>query len=77
MYLKKKKRRRYKKAICRAAMRKLMSYDFPGNIRELENIIERTCVFSERNILREKDIKFGHEFFRSEKRANNTQEQLR
>ena len=74
---KKKKEGDTKKKICRVALRKLMSYDFPGNIRELENIIERTCVFSERNILREKDIKFDHEFFGSEKRANNTQEQLR
>lgn len=47
------------------------------NIRELENIIERTCIFSERNVLREKDIKFDHEFFGSVKRANITQEQLR
>ncbi len=28
-----------------------MSHDFPRNIRELENIIERTCIFSEKKIL--------------------------
>ncbi|MFZ0889116.1 MAG: sigma-54 dependent transcriptional regulator [Candidatus Binataceae bacterium] len=28
------------------AMRKLMSYDFPGNVRELRNLIERACILS-------------------------------
>jgi len=50
-----------------------MSYYIPWNIRELENIIERTWIFSERNVLREKDIKFDHEFFRSERRSNISQ----
>jgi transcriptional regulator with PAS, ATPase and Fis domain len=28
-----------------------MNYDFPGNIRELENIIERAFIVSEKNII--------------------------
>jgi DNA-binding NtrC family response regulator len=32
-----------------AAMRVLASYDFPGNIRELKNLIERACILSAGN----------------------------
>ncbi len=32
--------------ISASAMRALMSYDFPGNIRELRNLIERACILS-------------------------------
>ncbi len=38
------------------AMRKLQSYRFPGNVRELENIIERAFIFSESGILEEGSI---------------------
>ena len=51
-------RKRPKKEISNCALKKLMTYDFPGNIRELENIIQRACVLSERNVLSEKDIIF-------------------
>jgi DNA-binding NtrC family response regulator len=29
-----------------AALQTLLSYDFPGNIRELRNLIERACILS-------------------------------
>jgi transcriptional regulator with GAF, ATPase, and Fis domain len=29
-----------------AALRRLMTYDFPGNIRELRNLIERACILA-------------------------------
>jgi DNA-binding NtrC family response regulator len=32
--------------ISAAAMRTLLSYDFPGNIRELRNLVERACILS-------------------------------
>lgn len=42
--------------ISEGGIRKLTSYDFPGNIRELENIIERAFIFCEDNVIREEDI---------------------
>jgi DNA-binding NtrC family response regulator len=37
------------RTINEAAMRVLVSYDFPGNIRELKNLIERACILSAGN----------------------------
>ncbi len=34
----------------------LLSYDYPGNVRELKNIVERLVVLSEKGIIREMDI---------------------
>ncbi len=46
-------------AVSKEAMEALMEYDWPGNIRELQNIIERAVVLAEnKNILEIKDIGF-------------------
>lgn len=38
------------------AMQKLIFYEWPGNIRELENIIERAVVFSKQTVIQSIDI---------------------
>lgn len=65
------------KRINQGAIRKLMAYDFPGNIRELENIIERACVLSDGAILGERDIIFDHSVGGSKESINITPESLK
>lgn len=38
-------------SVTSASMKKLMEYSWPGNVRELENVIERSYILSEGNIL--------------------------
>ena len=40
------------------ALHKLMSHSWPGNIRELKNIIQRTMVFHDENQIKPEDIAF-------------------
>ncbi|MFC2084199.1 sigma-54-dependent transcriptional regulator [Bacteroidota bacterium] len=42
--------------ISKEAMDKLMKYDYPGNVRELENIIERAVVLARDNMLTSSDL---------------------
>lgn len=42
--------------LSREAMNKLMKHDFPGNVRELENIIERAVVLCRGNTILERDL---------------------
>jgi two-component system response regulator AtoC len=39
-----------------AAMEKLFAWDFPGNVRELENILERAVIFCEASVIGADDI---------------------
>ena len=38
------------------AMRLLMSFEWKGNIRELQNVIERAVIFAEDNVIKTSDI---------------------
>jgi two-component system response regulator PilR (NtrC family) len=42
--------------ISSAALMRLMNYDYPGNVRELENILEHAVAVANRNILTEDDL---------------------
>jgi formate hydrogenlyase transcriptional activator len=44
------------KDISQDALKTLMSYDWPGNIRELENIIERSLVFNRGDIIEQIEL---------------------
>lgn len=43
-------------SITQEAMECLINYTWPGNIRELENIIERACILAEKNFIRSLDL---------------------
>jgi DNA-binding NtrC family response regulator len=45
--------------VSREAMDQLIKYDYPGNIRELENILERAVVISRGTTLTAADLPFG------------------
>ena len=44
------------KGINEAAIKYLINYEWPGNIRELENLIERLCVLKANDIVTESDL---------------------
>ena len=44
------------KAITRGALKLLLEHNWPGNIRELENVLNRAVVTAESRVIRQKDI---------------------
>jgi two-component system response regulator PilR (NtrC family) len=45
-----------KPVLSKAALTALVAYDFPGNVRELENILERAITLSEGRLIQEHDL---------------------
>ncbi len=43
-------------ALSQKALNKLYNYDYPGNIRELKNIIQRLLLFCQKGTIDEEDI---------------------
>ena len=44
-----------------AAMKHMESFEYPGNVRELENMIERAIVVGNGRVIRLKDLPMGKE----------------
>lgn len=54
--LERKNKTKTKKEIHPDTMKMLLDYDWPGNIRELENVLERAMILCENNTIRPKDL---------------------
>ena len=50
------KHKKHINSVSKLLMDELMNYDWPGNIRELENVIERAVIISEGSSLKKKDV---------------------
>ena len=57
-FLSKETAQEQKPEISKTAMKKLMAYDWPGNVRQLENIIKRAVILAIDNRIDEDDIQF-------------------
>lgn len=51
-----KSKTKIKKTLSDEALKLLLNYHFPGNVRELEHIIERAIIFSDNNLIEAEDI---------------------
>jgi len=51
------------RTIAPAAYKRLLEYDYPGNVRELENILQKGIVMAESDIIQETDV--AHAFQRA------------
>ena len=52
----------------------LKSYDWRGNVRELKNVIERTCILTSRNLITSDDLSFLRVYRKNENITENQNE---
>jgi len=55
------------------AMTSLVKYSFPGNVRELEHIIQRTVTLTRNNIIRNRDLPSEIRFYKATEQGNLSQ----
>lgn len=54
--------------LTREALDKLVRYDFPGNVRELENILDRAALLAEGSVIHRKDLQWEEDRGRTQER---------
>ncbi len=69
-FLAKKSPIRDPKKLSTAAEKALLQYKFPGNVRELEHIIERAIIFAENNLIQVEDLNLPSSFRSEQQNAN-------
>lgn len=62
-------RERYQ--LSKEALDKLTAYEFPGNVRELENILERAVTFCDSHTIADSDIQFSNRMIEDEELSIN------
>jgi transcriptional regulator with PAS, ATPase and Fis domain len=62
-FLRKKSPVRSVKKLSDSARQALLRYNFPGNVRELEHMIERAIIFSDGNVIEPKDLNIPKDDF--------------
>ncbi|MFQ6084416.1 MAG: sigma-54 interaction domain-containing protein [Methanosarcinales archaeon] len=62
--------------ITRDALNKLQKYSFPGNVRELENIMKRAATFAEDCLIKEENIHFPQKTIKKKKGSKYSMEKI-